>query len=176
MNAPVKTDTLPEWRLDDLYAGRDDPRIEADLDRARQAAADLKAHEGQLVADRKAPAALGQRLDAAIGLYEVGTNALFGVGAYASLSASTARDNPAWAKFEGDFRAKAAQIGAETLWFTLEINQLEDEELEAALSAHAPAARWRPWLRRVRLSRPHELSADLERLMIDRGPGVANWV
>ena len=176
MNAPVKTDTLPEWRLDDLYAGRDDPRIEADLDRARQAAADLKAHEGQLLADRKAPAALGQRLDAAIGLYEVGTNALFGVGAYASLSASTARDNPAWAKFEGDFRAKAAQIGAETLWFTLEINQLEDEELEAALSAHAPAARWRPWLRRVRLSRPHELSADLERLMIDRGPGVANWV
>ena len=176
MNAPVKTDTLPEWRLDDLYAGRDDPRIEADLDKARKAAAQLKVHEGQLIADRAAPEALGQRLDAGIALYEVGTNALFGVGAYASLSASTARDNPAWAKFEADFRAKAAQIGAETLWFTLEINQLEDDELEAALSAHAPAARWRPWLRRVRLSRPHELSADLERLMIDRGPGVANWV
>ncbi|MDX5332049.1 MAG: M3 family metallopeptidase, partial [Caulobacteraceae bacterium] len=176
MNAPVKTDTLPEWRLDDLYAGRDDPRIEADLDKARKAAAELKAHEGQLIADRAAPEALGRRLDAGIALYEVGTNALFGVGAYASLSASTARDNPAWAKFEADFRAKAAQIGAETLWFTLEINQLEDDELEAALSAHAPAARWRPWLRRVRLSRPHELSADLERLMIDRGPGVANWV
>ena len=176
MNAPVKTDTLPEWRLDDLYAGRDDPRIEADLDKARKAAAELKAHEGQLIADRAAPEALGRRLDAGIALYELGTNALFGVGAYASLSASTARDNPAWAKFEADFRAKAAQIGAETLWFTLEINQLEDDELEAALSAHAPAARWRPWLRRVRLSRPHELSADLERLMIDRGPGVANWV
>ncbi len=176
MNAPVKTDTLPEWRLDDLYAGRDDPRIEADLDKARKAAAQLKVHEGQLIADRAAPESLGRRLDAGIALYEVGTNALFGVGAYASLSASTARDNPAWAKFEADFRAKAAQIGAETLWFTLEINQLEDDELEAALSAHAPAARWRPWLRRVRLSRPHELSADLERLMIDRGPGVANWV
>lgn len=176
MNAPVKTETLPEWRLDDLYAGRDDPRIEADLDKARKAAAELKLHEGQLIADRAAPEALGRRLDAGIALYEVGTNALFGVGAYASLSASTARDNPAWAKFEADFRAKAAQIGAETLWFTLEINQLEDDELEAALSAHAPAARWRPWLRRVRLSRPHELSADLERLMIDRGPGVANWV
>ena len=31
MNAPVRPETLPEWRLDDLYAGRDDPRIEADL-------------------------------------------------------------------------------------------------------------------------------------------------
>lgn len=176
MNAPVKTDTLPEWRLDDLYAGREDPQIEADLGKARKAAADLKALEGQLMAARKDPAELGRRLDQAIGLYEVGTNALYAVGAYASLSSSTARDNPAWAKFEADFRAKAAQIGAETLWFTLEINQLEEAELEAALTAYAPAGRWRPWLRRVRLSRPHELSADLERLMIDRGPGVANWV
>jgi len=33
MNAPVKppANALPEWRLDDLYAGRDDPRIELDL-------------------------------------------------------------------------------------------------------------------------------------------------
>ena len=28
MNAPVNLDTLPEWRLDDLYTGRDDPRID----------------------------------------------------------------------------------------------------------------------------------------------------
>jgi oligoendopeptidase F len=27
----------------------------------------------------------------------------------------------------------------------------------------------------VRLSRPHELSPDLERMLIDRGPAVANW-
>ena len=37
MNAPVKppANALPEWRLDDLYSGRDDPRIEADLAEAR---------------------------------------------------------------------------------------------------------------------------------------------
>ena len=176
MNAPVKTDTLPEWRLDDLYAGRDDPQIEADLGRARKAAEDLAAYKGQLVAARAEPQTLGRRLDETIGLYEIGTNALYGVGAYASLSASTARNDPAWAKCEADFRAKAAVIAAETLFFTLEINELEEAELEAALAAHAPAARWRPWLRRVRLSRPHELSADLERMMVDRGPAVANWV
>ncbi|MBC7166386.1 M3 family oligoendopeptidase [Phenylobacterium sp.] len=176
MNAPVKTDTLPQWRLDDLYVGRDDPQIEADLGKARKAAEDLAAYKGQLVAARAEPATLGRRLDETIGLYEIGTNALYGVGAYASLSASTARNDPAWSKFEADFRAKAATIAAETLFFTLEINELEEAELEAALSAHAPAARWRPWLRRVRLSRPHELSADLERMMVDRGPAVANWV
>lgn len=176
MNAPVKTDTLPQWRLDDLYVGRDDPQIEADLGKARKAAEDLAAYKGQLVAARAEPATLGRRLDETIGLYEIGTNALYGVGAYASLSSSTARNDPAWSKFEADFRAKAAVIAAETLFFTLEINELEEAELEAALAAHAPAARWRPWLRRVRLSRPHELSADLERMMVDRGPAVANWV
>ena len=31
MNAPLKTDALPQWNLGDLYAGRDDPKIEADI-------------------------------------------------------------------------------------------------------------------------------------------------
>ena len=35
MNAPFKTDTLPQWNLGDLYAGRDDPKIEADTPRLR---------------------------------------------------------------------------------------------------------------------------------------------
>ena len=39
-----------------------------------------------------------------------------------------------------------------------------------------PAARWRPFIRRVRLYRKHELSPDLERLLLDRGPATASWV
>jgi len=175
MNAPFKTDDLPEWRLDDLYAGREDPRIDADLAAAAATNAELVQLKGQLVAARADAAVLGERLDRGIRLYEEATNALWGVGAYASLAASTARDDPAWSKFEADFRARAAQIGAESLFFTLEINALEEAEVEAALVAHAPAARWRPWLRRVRLSRPHELSPELERLLVDRSPAVANW-
>ena len=102
-------------------------------------------------------------------------NGLWTVGAYASLSASVARDDPAWAKFEADIRAKSAAIGAESLFFTLELNQLEEWEIEAALRAEPAAARFRPWLRRVRLGRPHELSADLERMLVDRAPAMANW-
>jgi len=175
MNAPFKTDSLPEWRLDDLYADREDPRIAADLAAAEAKTGELAQLKGRLVAARADAATLGERLDRGIVLYEDITNALWGVGAYASLAASTARDNPAWAKFEADFRAKAAQIGAESLFFTLEINELEDPELEAALAARPAAARWRPWLRRVRLTRPHELTPDLERMLVDRAPAVANW-
>jgi oligoendopeptidase F len=175
MNAPFKTDRLPEWRLDDLYSGRKDPKIAADLAQAKQSNDDLIALKGAFVAARSNAVALGALIDQGIGLYEQATNGLWSVGAYASLAASTARDDPAWAKFESDLRARSAVIAGESLFFTLELNELEDAEIEAALAAHPTAARWRPWLRRVRLSRPHELSPDLERMLVDRGPAVANW-
>jgi oligoendopeptidase F len=178
MNAPVKppAETLPVWRLDDLYAGREDPRIEADLAAAAQINADLAALKGAFVAAKSDPARLGELIDQGVSLYQRATDKLWGVGAYAGLASSTARDDPAWARFEADIRARSSQIAADNLFFTLELNELEDREISAALAAHPAAARWRPWLRRVRLSRPHELSHDLERLLLDRAPAVANWV
>lgn len=175
MTAHVPPESLPVWRLDDLYAGREDPRLDADLDAAAAANAELLALKGQLVAVRADPPTLGDRIDRGVRLYEAATNALWRVGAYAGLAASTARSDPDWARFEADIRARTAAIGAESLFFTLEINELEDAEIEAALLAVPAAARWRPWLRRVRAFRPHELAADLERLLVDRGPAVANW-
>ncbi len=175
MNAPFKTDTLPQWNLGDLYAGRDDPKIQADLAQAKADNDALVALKGRFVACRGDARLLGELLDNGIKLYEAATNGLWGVGAYAGLASSCARNDPAWSKFEGDLRARSAQIAAESLFFTLEINELDDSEIEAAFRAHKPAARWRPWIRRVRLSRPHELSPDLERMLIDRGPAVANW-
>ncbi|MDR6531933.1 oligoendopeptidase F [Caulobacter rhizosphaerae] len=176
MNAPFKTETLPEWNLADLYAGRDDPKIETDLAAAKVANDELASLEGLFLQARGEPERLGVLLDRGIRLYEQATNGLWGVGAYAGLAASTARDDPAWAKFEADLRARSSAIAAESLFFSLELNQLEDGELEAALKAYPAAARWIPWLRRLRLSRPHELTPDLERYIVDRGPAVSNWV
>ena len=177
MNAPAKlnTEALPEWRLDDLFSGRDDPKI---AERLAKAAADndaLVKMKGAFLGARGNADRLGMLLAEAIRLYEAATNGLWTVGAYASLSASVARDDPAWAKFEADIRGKSSAIAAESLFFTLELNALEEWEIEAALRANPAAARYRPWLRRVRLGRPHELSADLERMLVDRGPAVANW-
>jgi oligoendopeptidase F len=178
MNAPtpdLHAATPPTWRLDDLYLGRDDPKISADLAAAEADNNALVALKGQFVAHRADPRTLGRLIDEGIGLYESAVNHLWSVGAYASLAASTGHGDPAWARFEADIRARSSAIGAESLFFTLELNELDDAEIAAALEASPAAARWRPWLRRVRLGRPHELSADLERMLIDRAPAVANW-
>ena len=48
-------EALPEWRLNDLYARRDDPKIEADLEAARTAVAELVRLKGQFTAARANP-------------------------------------------------------------------------------------------------------------------------
>jgi oligoendopeptidase F len=180
MNAPLNLKTPspaepPVWSLDDLYLGRDDPALERDLKSAEATVAELKTLEGALVAAKGEPARLGALIDRAARLQEAATNRLGGVAAYAVLAATVDRDDPAWAKFEADVRARAAVIGAETVWLTLELNRLSDTELDAALDASPAAARWRPWLRRVRASKPHELSPELERYLADRSPAVQQW-
>ena len=177
MNAPDKTPApaLPIWDLSDLYASREAPELARDIAAARKATAELARMKGSFLGARGNPDRLGLLLGQAISLYETLLNLTGGSSAYAGLATSTERDNPAWAKFEGDQRTVLAALGADTLFLSLEINQIEDWELEAALRARPEAARWRPWLRRVRLSRNHELAPDLERLLMDRGPAVANW-
>jgi hypothetical protein len=146
MNAPFKVPPPsdpaqpPLWDLSDLYASRADAKIETDLEAARLAVSDLNGLQGRFVADRADPAALGASLDRAITLYEHATERLGALGAYAFLAASTARDDASAQGFEADLREKITAIATPTVWLTLEINQLDEAEIEAALSADAEAA------------------------------------
>ncbi len=179
MNAPFKTPTdpldAPVWDLSDLYAARDDARIEADLERARVMVDELNALRGRLVGARAEPAALGERVDRAATLYEQASDVLGGLGAYAFLAASTDRNDAGAQGFEATVREKMTAIATPTVWVTLEVNRLEEAEIEAALAAYPAAARWRPWLRRVRAMKPHELSNELETFLAERGPISAQW-
>ena len=174
MNAPAD---LPAWSLADLYSGPDDPGIARDLERAAALARELAGHEGRFLAARADPRRLA-------GADRRGAQALRGPHQRAWAAwrptprspprpRATIRPGPS---SRPTCAAARPQIAAESLFFTLELNELEDAEIEAALEADPAAARWRPWLRRVRLSRPHELSADLERLLRrPRARRSANW-
>lgn len=177
MNAPFKAPTTdaPLWDLSDLYASREDAGVASDLEQARAVVEELNALQGQLVAARGDAALLGERLNQAVILYEQASEHLGALGAFAFLSASTQRDDAAAQGFEADLREKITAIATPTVWLTLEINALEEAEIEAALAAHPAAARWRPWLRRVRATKPHELSAELETFIAERGPITAQW-
>jgi len=179
MNAPFETPAdpteAPLWDLSDLYASRDDARIEADLERARAIVAKLNSLQGRLVEAKAEPAVLGERLDRAVSLYEQASDLLGALGAYAFLAASTDRNDAGAQGFEATVREKITAIATPAVWVTLEINQLEGAEIDAALAMWPGAARWRPWLRRVRAMKPHELSHELETFLAERGPISAQW-
>ena len=178
MNAPFKSEPSTEpplWDLSDLYASRQDARVGRDLEAGRTAVEALNGLQGRLVAARADAGELGALLDQAITLYEQTSDAVGGLGAYAFLAASTARDDAAANGFEADIREKLTAISTPTVWLTLEINALDEAEIEAALAADPGVARWRPWLRRVRAMKPHELSAELETYLAEHAPVSAQW-
>jgi oligoendopeptidase F len=178
MNAPVKTADFadaPLWDLSDLYTSREDARIQSDLDRAKALVDQMNAWQGRLILNRADAVTLGRGLDEAISLYEQAADIMGGLGAFAFLTASTARDDAAAQGFEANIREKMTAIATPTVWLTLELNQLEETEVEAGLKAWPGAERWAPWLRRVRAMKPHELSQELETFIAESGPIKAQW-
>lgn len=166
---------LPAWDLSDLYAGPDDPKIEADFTRAAALASELSALNGAYIAARADPPELGELIDKGVDLYELITDRLGGIGAYAMLLTALDHTDPVRAKLMADVQGRVAALASGVLFLTLELNHLDDEEIEAALAAHPKAVRWRPWLRRVRLERTHQLSEELEHYLLDRAPALAQW-
>lgn len=175
-NTAKNTETLPVWNLSDLYSGIDDPQIEADLESARTQVAELKKLEGTFLSARANAERLGLLIDQAASLYEKASDLLYKASGFATLAITIDRENADIAKLDSDLKTQGAMIGAETLFLSLELNQLEDWEIEQALKSVEKSQKWRPWLRRIRASRPHELTADLERLMAERSPATAQWV
>ncbi|HEY3812344.1 MAG TPA: M3 family oligoendopeptidase [Caulobacteraceae bacterium] len=175
MDARAAGADLPAWDLSDLYAVPDDPKIAADLAAAAAEVATLKTYEGAFEAARADAARLGGLIDQSVALYQTIADRLGAVGAFAALKAQTALADPEIGKFQADVSLKIQTIALDTLFITLELNRLEDVEIEAALTAVPSAKRWTPWLRRVRLNRPHELDAELERFMAERTAAVMQW-
>ena len=179
MNAAFKpTGTPPAETLPRVAAGRPlrRPRRSADRGRPRrrppQVNGELAALKGAFVAAAGRAASAG-RADrrGRRPLSSAATDKLWGVGAYAGLAASIARDDPAWAKFEADIRARSSQIAAESLFFTLELNELEDAEIEAALEAASGGGALAAVAAARAAVAAARADADLERMLLDRAPG-----
>ena len=62
---------------------------------------------------------------------------------------------------------RVTAISSHLLFFTLELNRLDEAALEEKLADPA-LARYRPWLRDLRVFRPHQLPDELEKLLHEK--------
>jgi oligoendopeptidase F len=153
---------LPIWDLADLYPGPDSPELAADLDRADRLAQDFAAaHAGQL------GTLSGSALAACIAGYEGIEEILGRVMSYAQLLFSGDSNDPAIGRFYQSMNERVTVISSHLIFFTLELNRLDDAVLDEKLRDPA-LARWQPWLRDLRVFRPHQLPDELEKLLHDK--------
>ena len=177
MNATVETaaaadlGALPEWDLADLYPGPDSPVLEDDLKRAAEGAKRFReTHEGRLAGLD------GAALAAAVRDYEALEEILARVLSYAQLVHSGDMGDPEVGRFYQTMQERTTEISTDLLFFTLELNRLDEAALEAKL-ADPGLARYRPWLRDVRAFRDHQLSDELEALLHEKHvAGRSAWV
>ena len=140
---------LPEWNLGDLYAGLDDPAIRRDLDRIdAECLAFEEAFKGRL-AELAQAAEAGSALVEAVQRYEVIDDLMGRISSYAGLFHSGNTIDPARTKFYGDAQERLTAASTDLLFFTLELNRIDDKLLEAAMEA-SPLGHYRPWLEDIR--------------------------
>ena len=109
----------------------------------------------------------GAGLAAAIAAYERIEEVLGRVMSYAQLLFSGDSTDAGVGKFYQSMTERVTVISSHLIFFTLELNRLDEAAVEAKLADPA-AARWRPWLRDLRVFRPHQLDDALEKLLHEK--------
>ncbi|MGB0498074.1 MAG: M3 family oligoendopeptidase [Rubricella sp.] len=162
---------LPEWDFSALYTGEDDPALEADFTRLDELTASFARDFEGKIAQAGATA-----LADAITRYEEIDLIMGRVMSYAGLRYYQESTDAARGKFLADCEARITDLSARLVFFTLELNRIEDGAFEAALSADETLARYRPWIERVRAMKPYQLSDELEKFLHDKSVvGRSAW-
>jgi len=162
---------LPEWDLDDLYPGREAPALTVDLEAASRQAEELRARYLGRLAELD-----GDALAEAIEAYERLDEILGRVMSFAGLTHASDMADPEIGRFYQSMQERVNDISTRTLFFTLELNRIDEAALKAKL-ASPRLARYAPWIRDTRTFRPHQLSDELEQLLHEKYVvGRAAWV
>ena len=164
-------DTLPSWSLEDLYDGFSSARLKSDQDEVRAQAREMASRwKGKLhEADADTLAKL-------IGDYERIAETLGRMTSFTDLAFAADMSDPEVGQQAQMMRELESEISAMLVFVELELAQIEDAQMDAMMSAPSMAY-WAPWIRIVRAFRPHQLSDELETMLIERQPsGRAAWV
>jgi oligoendopeptidase F len=162
---------LPEWDLSDLYTSPDAAELKRDMDWLEQACASFASdYEGKL-ADLDAGAMLEcvlryEKIDLIAGRIM----SFIGLRYY---QVTTDADR---AKAMSDAQDKITTYTTPLVFFSLEVNRIEDATLEGWFAENADLARYKPIFDRMRAMRPHQLSDELETFLHEQSVvGASAW-
>ncbi len=162
---------LPVWDLSDLYAAPDAPELKRDLDWLEEAcerfAADYQGKLATLDADAWIEC---------IHRYEKIDMVAGRIMSFAGLRYYQQTTDSGRAAFLSDCQDKITTYTTPLVFFSLEINRIPDETLDAIFAANDAIGRYKPAFDRLRAMRPHQLSDELEQFLHDQSVvGASAW-
>ena len=149
----MTTENLPQWNLDDLYKSPE--ATKPDLEKLKTLCATFaKTYEGKLDT---------ANLATAIAEYEAICDLISKIGSYASLLFAVDMLDDKVAAFYQNINDAISELQSTLVFFTLGLNKLPDDKV------FTPAlAKYKPWLMDLRLSKPYQLSDELEKFDIEK--------
>jgi len=146
------------WDLSSLYAGADDPKLDADFAEAKRLCAEFAARWKGRIASASASEA-AEMLEQ----YEASTLVQWRIGSWTSLAYAIDSQNPVILAIQARAKELFSDLESQTSFLSVEISSLHDEQVSAWWT-DPRAARLRRWVDEVRKYRKHILSEPEERL------------
>ena len=155
--------SLPEWNLADLYPGIESAELKRDIEWTEaECVAFEKAFKGNLE-----KLATGGGLVEAVRRYEKIDDVAGRLSSYAGLLHAGNAADPVLSKFYGDMQERLTAAYLHLLFFTLELNRVEDAVLDKAMAEPA-LGHYRPWLEDIRRDKPYQLEDRVEQLFQEK--------
>ena len=167
----IPLEGLPEWDLSDLYTAEDAPELTRDLEWLEKACADFAAtYQGKL-AGLDAAGMLGC-IDAYEKIDLIGGRIM----SFAGLRYYQKTTDAGRAQFFQNCQEKITVFTAPLVFFSLEVNRIDDAVLDGWFDANDALARYKPIFDRLRAMRPYQLSDELEQFLHDKSSvGASAW-
>ena len=155
---------LPDWNLNDLYTSTDAKELVNDLNWLEKECDEFaKNYEGKLKflsADEMLKCVVrNEKISSISGR----------IISYAGLLYYQKTTDADRAKFLSDMQEKITIFTTKLVFFSLEINSLDDDFLESLLKENVKLSRYKPVFEKIRALKPYQLSDEIEKFLHDLG-------
>ncbi len=155
---------LPDWNLNDLYTSTDAQELESDLNwLEKECDKFARDYEGKLKL-----LSANEMLNCVVRNEKI--SSISGrIISYAGLRYYQKTTDADRAKFLSDMQEKITVFTTKLVFFSLEINSLEDELLEKLFLENVELSRYKPIFEKIRALKPYQLSDEIEKFLHDLG-------
>ncbi|MBL6855523.1 MAG: M3 family oligoendopeptidase [Rhodobacteraceae bacterium] len=162
---------LPEWDLDDLYSSENDKNLTIDLKWL-----DKECTKFENDFKNKLSKLSAQNFLKCIQRYEKIQNISGRIMSFAGLKYYQSTTDPKRAKFLADMQDKITVSSSKLVFFSLEINNIDNKKINSLLKGNVKLSRFKPIFDSLRKMKNHQLSTELEAFLHDQSVvGTSAW-